>query len=433
MSVAIELTETQSPPRRSLTRSHRWVLYSATIGSAIEWYDFYVFGTAAALVFGRLFFPSSNPFVATMSSLLTFAVGSFARPIGSVLFGHFGDRIGRKSMLLLTLFLMGVPTALIGALPTYAAIGIWAPILLVCLRILQGLAIGGEWGGAVLMAVEHATHEKRSIFGSIPQMGTPAGVLLSVGAFALASKIPEDDFLAWGWRIPFLASIVLVVFGMLVRWRITESPEFETAKFDGKIHRVPVVELIKQKSKSVLLTAGGKIGEVTMFFLVTVFLLSYATGVLKLPRSDVLNIVVAGAAVSMIMMPIWGYVGDRVGPKTIYLVGAVLLALSAVPMFLLFETRSLLWMAVGVIVPFGIIYPMMYGPQPSLYSAQFPPELRYSGISLGVNLAGAFAGGIAPIVATTLVASQGNAIAVGIYLAGAAVVSTIAVSLMKKP
>jgi MFS family permease len=380
-----------------------------------------------------LFFPATDPFVATISSLLTVTVGLFARPVGSILFGHFGDRIGRKSMLLLTLFLMGIPTALIGMLPTYQSVGVWAPIMLVALRIIQGLAIGGEWGGAVLLAVEHASHERKSVFGSLPQLGTPAGVLLSVGAFALATQMPEGEFVAWGWRIPFLASIALVALGLAVRWKISESPEFIAAKRENKIHRVPIVELFRQRAKSVILTAGGKVGEVTMFYLITVYLLSYGTSVLGLPRAEILNIVVAGALVSVIMMPVWGYVGDRVGPKSIYLTGAILLAISAVPMFLLFETRSIWWMACAVVVPFGIIYPMMYGPQPSLYSAQFPPELRYSGVSLGVSLAGAVAGGLAPIVATSLVAASGTAVPVGVYLAAAALISTISVSLMIKP
>jgi MFS family permease len=245
--------------------------------------------------------------------------------------------------------------------------------------------------------------------------------------------MPEGEFVAWGWRIPFLASIALVALGLAVRWKISESPEFIAAKRENKIHRVPIVELFRQRAKSVILTAGGKVGEVTMFYLITVYLLSYGTSVLGLPRAEILNIVVAGALVSVIMMPVWGYVGDRVGPKRIYLTGAILLAISAVPMFLLFETRSIWWMACAVVVPFGIIYPMMYGPQPSLYSAQFPPELRYSGVSLGVSLAGAVAGGLAPIVATSLVAASGTAVPVGVYLAAAALISTISVSLMIKP
>ncbi|WP_139025023.1 MFS transporter [Bradyrhizobium sp. STM 3843] len=413
--------------------SPKWILLSAVLGSVIEWYDFYIFGTAAALVFGQLFFPATDPFVATISSLLTVTVGLFARPVGSILFGHFGDRIGRKSMLLLTLFLMGIPTALIGMLPTYQSVGVWAPIMLIVLRIIQGLAIGGEWGGAVLMAVEHASHDRKSVFGSLPQLGTPAGVLLSVGAFALASRMPEGEFVAWGWRIPFLTSIALVAFGLAVRWKISESPEFMMAREENRIHRVPIVELFRQRTKSVILTAGGKVGEVTMFYLITVYLLSYGTSVLGLPRPEILSIVVTGALVSVIMMPMWGYVGDLVGPKKIYLTGAILLATSAIPMFLLFETRSIWWMAFAVVLTFGIIYPMMYGPQPSLYSVQFPPELRYSGVSLGVSLASAVAGGLAPVVATSLVAASGNAIPVGVYLAAATLISTISVSFMVNP
>lgn len=412
--------------------SRRWVLMSAAIGSAIEWYDFYIFGTAAALVFGKLFFPSSDPFVATISSLLTITVGLFARPVGSILFGHFGDRLGRKSMLLLTLFLMGIPTALVGLLPTYSQIGIWAPLLLVVLRIIQGLAIGGEWGGAVLMSVEHATKGKRSIFGSLPQMGTPAGMLLSVGAFSLASQLPESDFLSWGWRVPFLVSIVLVVFGFAIRWKISESPEFEVARNAGRIHRVPSAALVKHKLGSVMLAAGGKVGEVTLFYLVTIYLLSYATSVFGMSRASVLNLVVIGAATALVMMPVWGHVGDKIGAKKIYLIGALLLALVAVPMFVLVETRSISLMAAAVILSFGIIYPMMYGPQPSLYAAQFPPELRYSGVSLGVSLASAVAGGLAPIIAASLVAAFGNTLAVGGYLAVTALISAVSVALMKK-
>ena len=434
MSIASEacrdaVAETANAQPHKISR--KWILLSAVLGSVIEWYDFYIFGTAAALVFGRLFFPATDPFVATISSLLTVTVGLFARPVGSILFGHFGDRIGRKSMLLLTLF-DGDSDGIDQMLPTYQSVGVWAPIMLVALRIIQGLAIGGEWGGAVLLAVEHASHERKSVFGSLPQLGTPAGVLLSVGAFALATQMPEGEFVAWGWRIPFLASIALVALGLAVRWKISESPEFITAKRENKIHRVPIVELFRQRAKSVILTAGGKVGEVTMFYLFTVYLLSYGTSVLGLPRAEILNIVVAGALVSVIMMPVWGYVGDRVDRK--YLpTGAILLAISAIPMFLLFETRSIWWMACAVVVPFGIIYPMMYGPQPSLYSAQFPPELRYSGVSLGVSLAGAVAGGLAPIVATSLVAASGTAVPVCVYLAAAALISTISVSLMIKP
>ncbi len=373
----------------------RWILLSAALGSAIEWYDFYIFGTAAALVFNKLYFPATDPFISTMASLLTIAVGAFARPVGSLLFGHFGDRIGRKSMLLVTLMLMGIPTALIGLLPTYASVGVWAPILLIILRIIQGLAIGGEWGGAVLLCVEHASSGRRSFYGSLPQMGTPLGMMLSVAAFSIVSLLPEADFMSWGWRVPFLLSVVLVIFGFAVRRKISESPEFAEAQAEGKIHRMPAVQLIKQRWGSVLLAAGGKVGEVTLFYVTNVYLLSYATGTLGLPRSNILTLIVIAAAVSTVMMPIWGLVGDRIGAKRIYTIGAVLLTLTAIPMFMLIKTGSIPLIAVAVIVPFGLIYPMLYSSQPNLYAAQFPAELRYSGVSLGVSIAGAVAGGLA--------------------------------------
>jgi MHS family shikimate/dehydroshikimate transporter-like MFS transporter len=413
--------------------SHRWVIASTMIGSIIEWYDFYIYGTAAALVFGKLYFPSSDPKVATLAALLSFAVGLFARPVGAILFGHFGDRIGRKSMLLFTLFLMGIPSALIGLVPTYASIGIWAPVILVLLRITQGLAIGGEWGGAVLMAVEHAPGGRRGIFGAMPQIGVPAGVLLSVGAFSLVSLMPEADFLAWGWRLPFLASVLLVFFGLFVRWRIQESPEFERVRDSGRTHRVPIVGVMRERWRSVLLAAGGKVGEVTFFFLTTVYLISYITGRLSLPRSLVLNVVLIGAGLCTIFIPVAGLIADRFGARRVYGIGAALLAIAAVPMFLLIETREPLLIGIAIAVPFGFIFPLMYAPQPSLYAAQFPPELRYSGMSIGVSLASAIAGGLAPIIATGLVEAYRSSIAVGVYLAVAASISAVSVFLMKKP
>lgn len=415
----------------SLSRSQKWILLSAALGSTIEWYDFYIFGTAAALVFGKLFFPASDPFVATIASLLTITVGTFARPLGSILFGHFGDRIGRKSMLLVTLFLMGIPTALVGLLPTYTQIGVWAPMLLVGLRIVQGLAIGGEWGGAILMSVEHASPGQRSFFGALPQLGTPAGMMLSVGVFALVSQMPESDFLSWGWRVPFLVSIFLVIFGLIVRWKISETPDFAAARKEGRIHRLPIAALMKNKLGSVLLAAGGKVGEVTLFYLATVYLLSYTTASFGMPRANVLSVVVIGALISTFMMVFWGYMGDRLGAKRIYIIGTLALTIFAVPMFMLVETKTIVGLAIAVILPFGFIYPMMYGPQPSLYSDQFPAELRYSGVSLGVSIASALAGGLAPVIATSLVAATGNSLAVGAYLAVAALTSAISVALMK--
>jgi len=408
------------------------VVASTVFGSIVEWYDFYIYGTAAALVFGKLFFPTSDPFVATIAALLTFAVGLFARPFGAVLFGHFGDRIGRKSVMLFTMILMGVPTVLIGCLPTYATVGVWAPVMLVTLRIVQGLALGGEWGGAVLMAVEHAPGHRKSVFGSLPQMGVPAGVLLSAGVFALVTRMPEADFLEWGWRLPFLISSILIGFAIFVRMRIQESPEFELARKEERIERIPIVAVLKRNMPAVALAAGAKLGEVTLFFLTTVYLVSYCTGKLGLPRDFVLGLVVSGAALALVNMPIAGWLGDRFGARRIYVLGAVLLAIVSFPMFFLLETKAPVAMAVAFIVPIGFVFPLMFGPQPSLYSKQFPAELRYSGMSLGVSLASAAGGGLAPVIATTLVQSSGNSLQVGYYMAGMALVSAVSAYMMKR-
>jgi MFS transporter, MHS family, shikimate and dehydroshikimate transport protein len=422
-----------APIEKSVTlRPNRWVLASTVFGSIIEWYDFYIYGTAAALVFGRLFFPASDPNVSTLAAFVTFAIGLFARPLGGIIFGHFGDRIGRKSMLLISLVMMGVPTVLIGVLPTYQSIGYWAPLSLVVLRVVQGLALGGEFGGAVLMAVEHSSQTTRSIFGSLPQLGVPGGVLLSTGAFALVSRMGEADFLAWGWRIPFLAGAILVIFGIFVRLRIAETPDFETARAQGRIESLPVVALLRRRLVAVLLLSGGKLGEVTLFFLTTVYLVSYTTGRLGLPRDFVLTSIVIAAAVCFINIPVAGWLGDRFGQKLIYGTGAILLMIAAVPMFLLLESRDHTLVMIAFVFPLGFIFPLMFGPQPSLYAAQFPPELRYSGISLGVALASATGGGLAPVIATGLVGSWGSSVAIGYYMAGMAAISAVSVLFMKR-
>ena len=334
-------------------------------------------------------------------------------------------------MLMSSLLLMGIPTVLIGLVPTYESIGLWAAAILVTLRILQGIALGGEWGGAVLMAVEHAPRDKASLFGSLPQAGVPAGLLLAAGAFALLGQLSERDFLTWGWRIPFVASFVLVIIGLLVRSRIAKSPVFTEIRDKKSLIALPAATVVRSHLRSLMLAVGAKLGEVTLFYVITVFVLSYATTTLGFSRGTVLQAIMIAAALALMTIPLFGWIGDRAGQRIVYFFGAVLLASFAVPMFVLIETRSVVWLTISIVTALGIIYPLMYGPQPSLYSAQFPPEVRYSGISLGVQLAGAIGGGLAPIVATSLLVKFGNTIAVGAYLGVLGIVAGVCVYLMK--
>ena len=413
--------------------SKAWVAAATVVGTTIEWYDFFIFGTASALVFNKLFFPSIDPVSGTLASFATFAVGLFARPVGGLVFGHFGDRIGRKSMLLLSLFLMGIPTVLIGLLPTYSRLGIWAPVLLVILRVCQGIAVGGEWGGAVLMAVEHANTKKRSLFGSLPQAGTPAGLIIATLAFGYVSSFPEADFLAWGWRVPFLASIVLIVLGAFVRSKVAESPVFVKVRNEGKTVAVPSAEIVKQHFRPLLLAVGAKLAEVTLFYLVTVFILQYSTATLGISRAEVLDSILIAATVGLFTIPLYGYFGDKLGARTFYGVGGIVLALFAIPLFLMVNTKDPLLIRLAIVVSLGLIYPTMFGLQPALYSAQFPPGVRYSGMSLGVQIAAAIGGGLAPIIATTLLTATGGTLAIGVYLGLLAMLAAACAFAMKAP
>lgn len=409
-----------------------WIAAATVIGTTIEWFDFFIYGTAAALVFNRTVFPSFDQTAATLASFSTFAVGLLVRPLGAAIVGHFGDRVGRKSMLMFTLLLMGAPTVLIGFVPTYNQVGLWAAIILVVLRVLQGIALGGEWGGAVLMAVEHAPAGERAFYGSMPQLGVPLGLICSTGVFASLSGLSEADFLSWGWRVPFLFSIVLVAFGLVARKKIAESPEFQHAKATDRMVRMPAIEVIKSNPVPLLLTMGGKMGEVTLFYLFTVFLLSFATSKLGMPRGDVLLSVMIGAGVGIIMIPVFGKLSDGFGARRIYAWGSLLLAICAVPLFMLVEIRSFASVTAAAALALGVLYPFTYGAQAALYSAQFPAELRYSGISLGVQMAAAVGGGLAPFVATTLLATQQSSMAVALYLAAMALLATFCTLKMRE-
>lgn len=423
--------EQMSSPTQPFTSARR-VVVASFIGTTIEWYDFFLYGTAAALVFNRLFFTNLDPWAGTMASFATYAVGFFARPLGGVVFGHFGDKLGRKSMLVTTLMMMGVATVLIGLLPDYNQIGLWAPALLVLLRFVQGFGVGGEWGGAVLMAVEHSQTGKRGYHGSWVQAGVPVGMLLANGVFMLASRLNEEAFLAWGWRVPFLLGVLLLGVGLFIRLKIYESPVFEKARRETPGPRMPVWTAIRQHPRNVLLAMGARFSENAFFYIFTVLVLSYGSQQLGLSKQDLLNAVLLGSAVQLVAIPLFGALSDHWGRRPVYLGGAVFLMLFAFPFFALLGTKSPLLAVVAVVL--GLIgHSAMYGPQAAFFSELFGTRVRYSGASLGYQLASPLAGGLAPLIATALLRrSEGDPAPVAWYLVGMSLVTLISVWLAEE-
>jgi metabolite-proton symporter len=413
-----------TPTARS--SSVRVVATASFIGTTIEWYDFFLYGTAAALVFNRLFFPTFDPLMGTLAAFGTYAVGFFARPVGGIVIGHYGDKIGRKSMLVLTLVIMGVATFFIGLLPTYEQIGPWAAFGLVLLRVAQGFGVGGEWGGAVLMAVEHAPPGKRGFYGSWPQVGVPAGMVLSTGVFALFSRLPEAQFLSWGWRVPFLLSGLLVIVGLIIRFRILESPVFTKVREEAGEVRQPIIEVLRTYPRQVLLAMGARFAENGAFYIYSVFVLTYATQQVKMDSQIVLTGILIGSSLELVAIPFFGALSDRVGRRPVYLFGAAVTALFAFPLFWLLDTASpaMVWLA--LIVVFVFSHAAMYGPQAAFLAELFGTRVRYSGASLGAQLAAVVAGGTSPFIATLLLASYGRGALAG-YVIGMAVVTITAV------
>jgi len=407
----------------------RRVVVSSMLGTAIEWYDFFLYGTAAALVFNKLFFPSLSPLAGTMAAFASYAVGFFARPLGGIIFGHFGDKVGRKSMLVTTLLMMGIATFLVGLLPTYDQAGLIAPVLLVVLRLVQGLAVGGEWGGAVLMVAEHSHNNRRGFFASWVQVGVPVGLLMATGIFSLFTLLPEADFLSWGWRVPFLLGIVLTGLGFFIRMKVLESPIFEQAKSAKPAPRLPILEVLVTHRRSVLLSMGARMAENAFFYIFTIWVLSYATQHLGMTKSTLLNGVLIGSAIQVIAIPYFGALSDRLGRKPVYLGGAISLILLAFPFFWLVETRStpLVWLAIVL----GMIgHAAMYGPQAAFFSELFGTRTRYTGASLGYQLAAPFSGGLAPLIASVLLGwAGGYTWPIAIYLIGLGLVTVISVRL----
>jgi metabolite-proton symporter len=413
--------------QHSTSGSIRTIAFASLIGTTIEWYDFFLYGTAAALVFNRLFFPTFDPLTGTLASFGTYTVGFVARPIGGIIIGHYGDRIGRKSMLVLTLVVMGVATFLIGLLPTYDQIGPWAAVALVLLRVAQGFGVGGEWGGAVLMAVEHAPRGARGFYGSWPQIGVPAGLLLSTAVFTVFSWLPEDQFVAWGWRVPFLLSIVLVAIGLVIRMRILETPAFLRIKTQAMAARQPILEVLRRYPKQVLLAMGARFAENGAFYIFSIFVLTYATQRAKIDQQIVLNGILIGAAVELAAIPFFGALSDRMGRRPVYLFGAVMTAVLALPLFAALDGGGALPIALALTAAFTLSHGAMYAPQAAFMSELFDARVRYSGASLGAQLASVFAGGLAPFIGTGLLRAGYGRGAVALYLVALAVVTIAAV------
>jgi len=386
----------------------RRVVAASMVGATIEWYDFFLYGTVAGIVFNKLYFPVKDPLISILIAYTTFAVGFVARPVGGLIFGHFGDRIGRKNMLVMTLMIMGVATVLIGLLPTYQQIGIAAPILLLCLRILQGIGLGGEWGGAVTMTYEYATEDRRGLFASFPQIGLSIGLCLSAGVVAIASSLPEEQFLAWGWRVGFVISFVLVLVGVYIRLKIMETPEFTKLKEKGQEVRIPFVSMIKEYPRNILLGMGARYIDGVFFNVFAVFSISYIVNTLHLSRTTALWAVCSSAFVMIFFIPMFGALSDKWGRGKTYAISCILLAISTYPAFLAMSSGNVAAVFASIIIPFGIVYAMCYGPEAALFCDLFDPRVRYTGISFVYQFSGIFSSGITPIIATYLIAENAN-------------------------
>jgi len=411
------------PPRNQTMRS---VVFAGTIGTIIEWYDFLIYGTAAALVFNTLFFPKFDPVTGTIAALGTYAAGFFARPVGAWIFGHYGDRIGRKKMLILTMIITALGTFAIGLMPTYNQIGVFAPILLIVLRILQGIGLGGEWGGASLMVLEHAPANRRGFYGSLVQVGFPLGVAASSTAFALVALLPQADLLSWGWRVPFLFSILLLGVGLYVRTRVPETPLFSELKQRGDIAKAPFLDVVLRHPKTFLLAIGLKISEVSWVYIVTVFAVVYATTQLGVSKSTMLNAIIFGSLIEVFTIPLFGYLSDIVGRRALYFAGAIFTILFAFPLFWLIDTKNALVIGATIAVAISFGHGMMFGLLSTYLPELFGTKVRYTGASLGFQVAAAIGGGLSPILATSLTQSLGGTAGVSLLLIMLASITLIA-------
>lgn len=410
------MTTTNPRARKARGSETHRVATASTVGSVIEWYDYNLFAQASALVFPALFFPSVSSTAGTLASFGTFAVAFAARPIGALIFGHFGDRLGRKTTLVVTLLMMGIATFGIGVLPTYEQVGLLAPVLLVVLRIVQGIALGGEWGGAVLMSVEHAGARRRGLFGAFPQVGSPAGNLAAAGMMTLAITVSGDGFTTWGWRIPFLASAVLVVVGLIIRLKVSETPVFEEMRQAGTTAKNPIADVFRSDTKRVLLATGSRIGVDVAYYTFAVYSLSYIADHLGLPRQVGLIALFSAAAIEMVTIPLFGALSDAVGRRKVLGGGIVAMALWGFAFFPLLNTGSQWVMIIGFAVALGVGHGMAWSVMGSYYPELFGTRVRYTGASFSFQLAGVVGGAPAPFIATLLTASQLGTFGVGAYL-----------------
>jgi metabolite-proton symporter len=402
------------------------VVSASLVGTTIEWYDFFLYNSAAALVFNKVFFPTADPLTGTLLAFLTYAIGFGARPIGGIVFGHFGDRLGRKRLLVLSLLMMGAATFAIGLLPTYSAIGVAAPLLLTFLRLVQGFALGGEWGGAVLLVSEHGGARRRGFWASWPQCGAPGGSLLSTAVLAILAAAQSDaTFLAWGWRIPFLISSVLVVIGLWIRLSVSETPVFLASQREKPV-RAPVLAVLRYNWREVLIAMGARMAENMSYYVITAFILTYITTALHLSRSTGLNAVLIGSAIHFVTIPLWGALSDRVGRRRVYLLGAIGMGFWAFAFFALLDTKSFWVMTFAVTVGL-VLHGAMYGPQAAFFSELFDTRVRYSGASIGAQFASIAAGALAPIIAVALLGGLHSTVPISLYMVAMCVITVVAV------
>lgn len=405
-------------------------LIASLIGSAIEYYDYLLYGTVAALVLNDLFFPTFSPLVGTLIALASFGIPYFFRPLGGIVFSHIGDKLGRKKSLVLTLGLMGGATMFIGLLPTYDTIGVWAPILLIVLRLIQGFAVGGEWGGAVLLAVEYSEEKNKGFSGSVPMMGSAVGLLLGTASVSIMSLLPNDQFLAWGWRVPFVCSIFLVFIGLWIRSGLAETPDFQKAKDEGNISKLPIADTLRYHWKEVLLTAGAKAVETAPFYIFSTFVISYATTNLNMDKVPILNAITIGTLVATILIPIFGTISDRIGRKAMFMAGTGAMLVFAFPYFFFIQTKSVLFITIATVIGFAL-WAMITSVLGTLFSETFSANIRYTGISVGYQLGAALFGGTAPLVAVALVAEFNSWVPVAIYIMCISLLAIICMAIVR--